>query len=172
MKTKIMAISIGAALLAALLTTPVLSADNTFTAELFGDNEVPPNNTNGNADFKMTVGSSITFTLTFSGLSAPLAVAHLHFAPTNVAGGVMIFLCGGGGQPPCPSATAGVISGTITAANVTKSAAQADLGAASSSNSRRTPSEPEISAVPNSWAICSEILLVAHDSLGWERSAH
>jgi hypothetical protein len=51
-------------------------------------------------------------------------VAHLHFAPTNVAGGVMIFLCGGGGQPACPSATAGVISGTITAANVTGPTAQ------------------------------------------------
>jgi hypothetical protein len=46
-------------------------------------------------------------------------VAHLHFAPSKVAGGVMIFLCGGGGQPACPAATEGTITGTITAANVT-----------------------------------------------------
>jgi len=31
----------------------------------------------------------------------------------------MIFLCGGGDQPACPSATSGTITGTITAANVT-----------------------------------------------------
>src|SRR5262249_9081098 len=48
-----------------------------------------------------------------------LILAHLHFAPTKVSGGVMIFLCGGGGQPACPAATHGTITGTITAANVT-----------------------------------------------------
>jgi hypothetical protein len=62
---------------------------------------------------------AITFSLTFSDLSSPLAVAHLHFAPSKVGGGVMIFLCGGGGQPACPAATSGTITGTITAANVT-----------------------------------------------------
>jgi hypothetical protein len=62
---------------------------------------------------------SITFSLSFSGLSSPLSVAHLHFAPSKVAGGVMIFLCGGGMQPACPAATSGTITGTITAANVT-----------------------------------------------------
>ena len=30
----------------------------------------------------------------------------------------MIFLCGGGGQPDCPAATSGTITGTITTANV------------------------------------------------------
>ena len=62
---------------------------------------------------------TITFSLTFSDLSSPLSVAHLHFAPGKVAGGVMIFLCGGGGQPACPATTEGTITGTITAANVT-----------------------------------------------------
>jgi len=36
----------------------------------------------------------------------------------------MIFLCGGGGQPACPAATLGSITGTITAANVTGPASQ------------------------------------------------
>ena len=61
----------------------------------------------------------INFSLSFADLSSPLSVAHLHFAPTKVAGGVMIFLCGGGGQPACPATTSGNITGTITAANVT-----------------------------------------------------
>jgi len=38
---------------------------------------------------------------------------------SKVAGGVMIFLCGGGNQPACPATTSGTITGTITAANVT-----------------------------------------------------
>lgn len=62
---------------------------------------------------------NITFSLTFSGLSSSLTAMHLHFAPTKVSGGVMIFLCGGGGQPDCPAATDGTITGTITSANVT-----------------------------------------------------
>ena len=87
-----------------------------FSARLSGSEEVPPINTAGTADFEMTnQQGTITFSLTFSDLSSPLSVAHLHFAPGKVAGGVMIFLCGGGGQPACPATT----EGTITAANVT-----------------------------------------------------
>jgi hypothetical protein len=94
------------------------SATELFSANLVGENEVPPINTAGSATFGMQIGSTITFSLSFSDLSSPLAVAHLHFAPTKVAGGVMIFLCGGGGQPACPAATSGTITGTITAVNV------------------------------------------------------
>jgi len=120
MMFKIAAISIGAALAAFLLIAPSLRAETeVFSARLLGDSEVPPNNTEGQASFRMEMGSSITFTLTFSGLSTPLVVSHLHFAPTNVGGGIMIFLCGGGNQPDCPSAMEGTITGTITAANVT-----------------------------------------------------
>jgi hypothetical protein len=90
----------------------------TFSAQLSGFNEVPANSTTGEATFDMTLGTTNTFTLTFKGLSANLAVAHIHFGQTNVSGGVMIFLCGGGGQPACPAATSGTITGTIVAANV------------------------------------------------------
>jgi CHRD domain len=72
----------------------------------------------------MNVGDTITFSLSFSGLSGSPAAAHLHFAPTKVNGGVTIFLCGGGGQPACPAATSGTITGTITAANVVGPTAQ------------------------------------------------
>jgi hypothetical protein len=118
-KTILKKITTFAALTATLLAVPTArSATELFSADLAGENEVPPINTAGSATFDMAIGNTITFSLTFSGLSSNLLVAHLHFAPTKVAGGVMIFLCGGGGQPACPSATSGTITGTITAANV------------------------------------------------------
>ena len=109
------------ALFAILLAAPAArSQTERFSARLSGAEEVPPINTAGTGIFEMTIQpGTITFSLTFSDLSSTLAVAHLHFAPSKVAGGVTIFLCGGGGQPACPAATSGTITGTITAANVT-----------------------------------------------------
>lgn len=108
------------ALVAGFSAYTAKAADENFSARLEGLNEVPPINTAGRATFNMTIsGSSITFTLNFQNLSTPLLVSHLHFAPTKVAGGVMIFLCGGGNQPACPATTSGTINGVITAANVT-----------------------------------------------------
>ena len=110
-----------AALIVSVLVVPAAySQTERLSASLSGANEVPPINTAGTGNFEMTNQQGlITFSLTFSGLSSSLTVAHLHFAPTKVAGGVMIFLCGGGGQPDCPAVTEGTITGTITAANVT-----------------------------------------------------
>jgi CHRD domain len=122
MKTKDIGIWTIAALAASLLAAPAAHSQTTerFSATLSGAEEVPPINTSGTAAFDMTIQpGTITFSLMFSGLSSNLAFAHLHFAPSKVAGGVMIFLCGGGGQPACPAATSGTITGTITAANVT-----------------------------------------------------
>ena len=120
MKTKNIGFWAIAAVMANLLAAPIgNSQTERFSASLAGGNEVPPINTAGTGAFDMTIQDTITFSLTFSGLSSPLTVAHLHFAPSKVAGGVMIFLCGGGGQPACPAATSGTITGTITAANVT-----------------------------------------------------
>ncbi|PYI62453.1 MAG: hypothetical protein DMF07_13555 [Verrucomicrobia bacterium] len=121
MKIKNIRIWAIAALVESLLAAPAAHSQmERFSATLSGAEEVPPINTAGTADFAMTIQpGTITFSLTFSGLSSNLAVAHLHFAPSKVAGGVMIFLCGGGGQPACPAATSGTITGTITAANVT-----------------------------------------------------
>ena len=115
-----------ATLAVSILAAPAVhSQTENFSASLAGANEVPPINTAGTADFQMTIQpGAITFSLTFSDLRAPLAVAHLHFAPSKVPGGVMIFPCGGGNQPACPAATSGTITGTITAANVTGPASQ------------------------------------------------
>jgi hypothetical protein len=121
MKLRNVAFWIILALTASVLVTPAAySQTERISASLSGANEVPPINTAGTGNFDMTMQQGlITFSLNFSDLSSTLTVAHLHFAPTKVAGGVMIFLCGGGGQPDCPAATEGTITGTITAANVT-----------------------------------------------------
>ena len=121
MKTKNIGFWAIAAVMANLLAAPIANSQTErFSAGLGGDKEVPPINTAGSGVFRMEiVDSNITFSLSFSDLSSDLSVAHLHFAPTKVGGGVMIFLCGGGGQPDCPVATSGTITGTITAANVT-----------------------------------------------------
>jgi hypothetical protein len=126
MKTKTIGFWTIAVLAASLLAAPAThSQTERFSASLSGAEEVPPINTAGSGAFEMTIQQgTITFSLTFSDLSSPLGVAHLHFAPTKVSGGVTIFLCGGGGQPDCPAATSGTITGTITAANVTGPSAQ------------------------------------------------
>ena len=129
MKTKNIGIWAIAALAVSLLAAPAAhSQTESFSATLSGAQEVPPINTAGTGDFQMTIQPGmITFSLTFSGLSSNLAASHLHFSPSKVAGGVMIFLCGGGGQPTCPAATSGTITGTITAANVTGPTSQGIL---------------------------------------------
>ena len=92
----------------------------TLRATLRGDNEVPPINTPATADFKATQNpdGTFNFTLNFANLKANLIASHFHFAPTKVAGGVMIFLCGGDSQPACPAATSGTITGTFGPTNV------------------------------------------------------
>jgi hypothetical protein len=72
----------------------------TFTADLAGDNEVPPINTKATATLKLTVGSTITFTVTYANRSTPLLLSHFHFAPTKVAGGVMISYVAAATSPP------------------------------------------------------------------------
>jgi hypothetical protein len=96
-----------------------------FRATLIGINETPSINTDGTAQLKLTLNpDSIDFSLTYQNLSLAPAVAHIHFGQARVAGGVMVFFCGGGGQAACPTTTSGTISGTITASNVVGPGAQ------------------------------------------------
>lgn len=69
---------------------------------------------------------TISFKLSYSGLSAPITQAHIHFAKRHVPGGIMVFFCtnlnnGPAGTQTCPvpsgSATA-TVTGTIVGANV------------------------------------------------------
>lgn len=88
-------------------------------APMNGFQEVPPRLTEGRGLFTATInGNSMSFELTYSGLTGNPLAAHLHFGQKAVSGGVFLFLCGGGNQPACPAATSGTIKGTATAANV------------------------------------------------------
>jgi hypothetical protein len=65
---------------------------------------------------------TVWFELSYSGLSAPVTQAHIHFGKVHVAGNVMVFFCSNlSSAPPgvqaCP-ASGGTVTGTITAANV------------------------------------------------------
>jgi hypothetical protein len=93
----------------------------TMHATLHGLSEVPPNKTTASATLRASLDEAkqlISFTLEYRNLSASPTVAHIHFGPTKVNGGVVVFFCGGGGQPACPAATSGKVTGTIAAANV------------------------------------------------------
>jgi hypothetical protein len=71
---------------------------------------------------------TITFKLTFSGLSAPVTQSHIHFGKRHVPGGIMVFFCtnlnnGPAGTQACP-AGGGTVTGTVTGANVIGPTAQ------------------------------------------------
>ncbi|MBV9336183.1 MAG: CHRD domain-containing protein [Solirubrobacterales bacterium] len=98
-------------------------------AALSGFNETPPILTNGSGTFHATIsGDSLTYTLSFSGLTSSATQAHLHFGQPGVAGGVFLFLCtnlgnGPAGTPACP-ANGGSVTRTVTAADIVGLAAQ------------------------------------------------
>lgn len=92
--------------------------DNNLKANLTGFQEVPSKLTDGHGTFTAQIhANSISYTLTFSGLTTPAVASHIHFAQRGVNGGIFAFLCGGGGKPACPAA-GGTVSGTITAADI------------------------------------------------------
>lgn len=100
---------------------PADEGGRTMKAELSGLEEVPAISTTGTGEFLARIAqdeSSVTYTLRYQSLEGTTtAAAHIHLGQPSVSGGVMVFLCGGGGTPACPP-TAGEVSGTITAESV------------------------------------------------------
>jgi hypothetical protein len=95
-------------------------------ATLSGYSEVPPISTTATGTFTANITANpttITYTLTYSNLSSTASMAHIHFGQQDVNGGIVAFLCGGGGKPACP-ATGGTVNGTIVAADILAVAAQ------------------------------------------------
>jgi CHRD domain len=97
--------------------------ETTFRARLTGFGEVPPKLVNGQGKFTGTLsadGNSISWTLTWTGLTGPAQVAHIHFGQPQNVGTPVVFFCGGGGRPACPDGPghSGSISGTWTAVDV------------------------------------------------------
>jgi hypothetical protein len=109
------------------LTASVASADEATIharAKLTGFEEVPPKLSDGVGTFSATVqGGSLTYKLTYSGLSTPAFMSHIHFGQPAVNGGIFVWLCGSttapgpAGTPTCP-AGGGTVTRTITAADI------------------------------------------------------
>jgi hypothetical protein len=107
------------------ILAPVVANDGgrRFQASLNGYLETPSVSTAATGRFKASIGDdAIQFSLSYKNLSAAPLVAHIHFGRPDVAGGVAVFLCGGGGKPACPAF--GTVTGTIVAADVVGPAAQ------------------------------------------------
>lgn len=101
----------------------------TFRARLSSFGEVPPKLTDGKGRFtgKLSAdGNSISWTLTWTGLTGPAQMAHIHFGQPQNTGSVVVFFCGGGGRPACPddAAHGGSITGTWTTADIIAVAGQ------------------------------------------------
>ena len=96
-----------------------------FHTVFSGFNEVPSILSEGKGTLDLTLdrtASTLTFTLTYSNLSAPVTQSHIHFGKVHVNGSVVVFFCTNlGNGPPgtqaCPPG-GGTVTGTITASNV------------------------------------------------------
>lgn len=96
-------------------------------ASLSGFQEVTPKLTDGTGTFTATInGGTLTYKLTYSNLSSPAFMAHIHFGQKAVSGGILIWLCQSAaapsptaGTPECPPG-GGTVTGTANAASVLK----------------------------------------------------
>jgi CHRD domain len=83
--------------------------------------------TNGIGSFQAMLnptGDQITYELQFSGLEGGNTLfAHVHIGQIGTTGGVMFFLCGGGGKPACPNGQ-GTVTGTVNAGDIIGPAGQ------------------------------------------------
>jgi len=118
-KSLLLAIAAGSLLLIAL--APAVTGDDSrsFKAKLNGYLEVPSVSTPATGRFTARLsgdGDTLRYRLRLSGFLETPLFAHIHFARPDVNGGVIAFLCGGGGKPACPAD--GVVEGTVTAADV------------------------------------------------------
>jgi CHRD domain len=84
-----------------------------FRANLSAANEVGSvtSDGGGTADYTLD-GGTVSYTVTFSGLTSNANAAHIHVGPAGVNGGVTVPFS------QVPHATSGTFSGTFTAANV------------------------------------------------------
>lgn len=102
-----------------------------FSTRLSGFQELPALMSDGKGTLDLHLdrhAQTISYTLTFSGLSAPVTQSHIHFGKVHVAGSIVVFFCSNLGNGPagtqaCPAA-GGTVTGTISAADVLPVAAQ------------------------------------------------
>ncbi|MGH2751037.1 MAG: CHRD domain-containing protein [Actinomycetota bacterium] len=112
--------------LVALMLVPIVvsqaSSDGPrgpFNARLKGFNEVPAVSTEATGRFSARVdrgAEEIAFRLEYEDLEGEVLFAHIHLGQRDVNGGVITFLCGGGGFDDCPQE--GTVTGVIEASDI------------------------------------------------------
>jgi CHRD domain len=127
----VLAVLCGLALTVPLRTTEAQSLK--LRADLKSFQEVPSLVSTGAGEFTATVDpsrTSITFSVTFSGMIGDVTQSHIHIGQRGVSGGIMIFFCTNLTPPvgvptpqPCPLHE-GTVTGTVTAADVIGPVAQ------------------------------------------------
>ncbi|HYG99894.1 MAG TPA: CHRD domain-containing protein [Terriglobales bacterium] len=116
---KLATLLIGVLLLGFALPAFAEHKDGRFRATLTSFEEVPTLSTPGRGEFLAQIepdDSAIHYVLSYSGLAGTVSVAHIHLGRRATVGGVIAFLCGGGGKPACPPS--GTVQGTIRASDV------------------------------------------------------
>jgi len=131
MRAKLLLASLIVCVLGVSATSDVVLAkdkdQNEGRASLIGFQEVPAISTVAHGKLQLVIHeASITYELTFTGLTAAASAAHIHLGQRSVSGGVAAFLCGGGTKPACPAGTSdqATVTGTIVASDVIGPASQ------------------------------------------------
>src|SRR5205814_9300245 len=109
------------------LKAPKFGHAKQFSAKLISYQETPATlSTAGFGDFRATLVNHTTlhYVLRYTDLEGGnVLFSHVHIGQRGTTGGVMFFLCGGGGKPACPSSPA-VVEGDVTPANAIGPAGQ------------------------------------------------
>jgi hypothetical protein len=111
-----------------VIGVPALAVgDETLKAKLSGFEENPDLSTAASGEFEAKISNdetSIEYELSYEDIEGGTAtVAHIHLGKRGINGGVIAFLCGGGGKPLCP-ATSGTVTGTIVPGDIIGPAGQ------------------------------------------------
>jgi hypothetical protein len=123
---------LGACLIVGVSTTVVGDGGDQIQIRLVGFEENPAISTSGRGRLTVEIDRGmerINFRLRYSDLEGVLVPggvvtqAHIHLGNARTNGGVIAFLCGGGGKPACPSPV-GDIEGTIEPADIVGPATQ------------------------------------------------
>jgi hypothetical protein len=119
---------------------PVMATE-TFTTMMSGYEEAATQtvSTTGKGAFFAVLndaGTSLDYTLFYTNLESPISQSHIHFGAPAINGGVVMFLCVTNQTPagvplpkPCVPGTSGVVTGTLTAADVGAGAAAQGIAA-------------------------------------------
>jgi hypothetical protein len=123
--------SLALPLAALFVFTALVKADqpvpHQFGAHLVPTQEVPALSSPASGDISIWIddkSDTVFYELAYDGIGTAVLAAHIHLGQFSVNGGVMAFLCGGGGAPACAAAPGGVVTGEITAARIIGPAGQ------------------------------------------------